>query len=240
MPIKDKDQEKSNEDQKSQNDFKGLSNIDTDKGLAETLNLLEDIRKMTEGEKLQLPQICVIGDQSSGKSSLLSSISGLKFPEASKTCTKCPIIVNMRRGNECFLKIGNDEVYKGSEMNQLIKQFQDKIMEINKAKKGITKDPINVEVRTPFKAPLTLVDLPGIVHLNNEDEKKTLEIIEEYISPENSTILVTREAGKDIETEKALFLAKKFDKMGKRTIEILTKADIVVNIDLSSFLNAEK
>ena len=40
-----------------------------------------------------------------------------------------------------------------------------------------------------------------------------------------------REAGKDIETEKALFLAKKFDKTGKRTVEILTKADIVVNID---------
>ena len=58
---------------------------------------------------LKLPRMCVIGDQSSGKSSILSSISGLKFPEASKTCTKCAIVVNLRKSDKLSLKINDGE-----------------------------------------------------------------------------------------------------------------------------------
>jgi GTPase SAR1 family protein len=39
---------------------------------------------------MDLPQIAVIGSQSTGKSSLIESISGIKFPRASGTCTRCP------------------------------------------------------------------------------------------------------------------------------------------------------
>jgi hypothetical protein len=39
---------------------------------------------------MDLPQIAVIGSQSAGKSSLIESISGIKLPRASGTCTRCP------------------------------------------------------------------------------------------------------------------------------------------------------
>lgn len=46
----------------------------------------------TEGV-IRLPKIAVIGNQSSGKSSLIEAISQIKLPRASGTCTRCPMEV---------------------------------------------------------------------------------------------------------------------------------------------------
>jgi energy-coupling factor transporter ATP-binding protein EcfA2 len=42
-----------------------------------------------------LPQIVVIGNTSSGKSSALSMVSGIRLPSASKLTTCCPIEINL-------------------------------------------------------------------------------------------------------------------------------------------------
>ena len=62
---------------------------------SEILSKIEAIRRELNGETLELnlPQIVVIGDQSSGKSSLLSEISGIPFPAKVGITTKCPIVV---------------------------------------------------------------------------------------------------------------------------------------------------
>lgn len=62
---------------------------------------IEQVRTSCDGQ-LELPQICVIGDQSAGKSSLLASISGIPFPEGTGMCTRCPIVVRM--DNNCSKK----------------------------------------------------------------------------------------------------------------------------------------
>merc|ERR1712146_740947 len=46
---------------------------------------------------LNYPQITVVGDQSSGKSSLLETIFNIKLPTASGTCTKCPIVIKSKK-----------------------------------------------------------------------------------------------------------------------------------------------
>lgn len=42
----------------------------------QALAAIEKVREYTTGYALQLPQVCVVGDQSSGKSSLLESLCG--------------------------------------------------------------------------------------------------------------------------------------------------------------------
>jgi hypothetical protein len=42
-----------------------------------------------------LPKIVLVGDQSSGKSSLIEAISRIKVPRASDTCTRCPLEVRL-------------------------------------------------------------------------------------------------------------------------------------------------
>ena len=56
------------------------------------LQLLQRIREVCDSE-LNLPQICVVGDQSSGKSALLSCVTGISFPVSAGICTRAPIIV---------------------------------------------------------------------------------------------------------------------------------------------------
>lgn len=73
------------------------------------LETLKTVRKIVNGEHLSLPQICVVGDQSSGKSSLLTSISGIMFPEARGTCTRCPCVVNLMKSDTFKIEVGSHE-----------------------------------------------------------------------------------------------------------------------------------
>ncbi|KAG8988905.1 hypothetical protein FRB94_010065 [Tulasnella sp. JGI-2019a] len=63
--------------------------------LLETLNSLHATGVQNE---LDLPQIVVVGSQSVGKSSLIESMSGIKLPRDTGTCTRCP--------TECRLQYG--------------------------------------------------------------------------------------------------------------------------------------
>ena len=44
---------------------------------------------------LPLPKIVVVGDQSTGKSSLIEGMSEIKVPRSSGTCTRCPLEINL-------------------------------------------------------------------------------------------------------------------------------------------------
>jgi GTPase SAR1 family protein len=46
---------------------------------------------------IPLPKIAIIGNQSSGKSSLIEAISKVKVPRAAETCTRCPMEVILNR-----------------------------------------------------------------------------------------------------------------------------------------------
>ncbi|EJD36460.1 hypothetical protein AURDEDRAFT_117098 [Auricularia subglabra TFB-10046 SS5] len=55
------------------------------------LQLLAKLHGTGIQDLLDLPQICVTGSQSVGKSSLIESIGGIKLPRESGTCTRCPM-----------------------------------------------------------------------------------------------------------------------------------------------------
>ena len=47
---------------------------------------------------LPLPKIVVVGDQSTGKSSLIEGMSEIKVPRNAGTCTRCPLEINLTQG----------------------------------------------------------------------------------------------------------------------------------------------
>ena len=65
-------------------------------------SLLNDVvarlRDCGTDQLVNLPKIAVIGNQSSGKSSLIEAISQVKVPRSTGTCTRCPMEVILRRG----------------------------------------------------------------------------------------------------------------------------------------------
>lgn len=63
------------------------------KSLVKAIQTLRDLGVEILG--LPLPKIVVVGDQSTGKSSLIEGISEIKVPRHAGTCTRCPLEINL-------------------------------------------------------------------------------------------------------------------------------------------------
>lgn len=61
------------------------------------LGIIDKLRELEIQESISLPQLVVVGDQSSGKSSLLEGLTGLSFPVASDLCTRFATQLVLRR-----------------------------------------------------------------------------------------------------------------------------------------------
>ncbi|EKM53567.1 uncharacterized protein PHACADRAFT_197992 [Phanerochaete carnosa HHB-10118-sp] len=68
----------------------GLSDAQYSSARRKMLDLINRLHATGVQADMDLPLISVIGSQSAGKSSLIESISGIKLPRASGTCTRCP------------------------------------------------------------------------------------------------------------------------------------------------------
>jgi GTPase SAR1 family protein len=76
---------------------------------------IQDLRHLgIEDSKIALPKICVVGDQSTGKSSLIEGMSEIKVPRSAGTCTRCPMEINLSDSNEpwkCEVKLSYSYAY---------------------------------------------------------------------------------------------------------------------------------
>ncbi|KAI2814078.1 hypothetical protein CBS115989_8874 [Aspergillus niger] len=67
--------------------------------MKELVRKIQDLRHIgIEDKMIVLPKICVIGDQSAGKSSLIEGMSEIKVPRSAGTCTRCPMEINLCDG----------------------------------------------------------------------------------------------------------------------------------------------
>ncbi|KZM26251.1 GTPase [Ascochyta rabiei] len=226
--------------------------------LLNIVNRLQDLVFNTIGnDSLDLPQIVVVGSQSSGKSSVLENIVGRDFlPRGSGIVTRRPLILQLinlpseredaEEGDEVhvphtpasvagqqewgeFLHIPGKRFYDFSEIKREIEAETSRIAGNNK---GINRQPINLKVYSPHVLSLTLVDLPGLTKVPIGDqptdiEKQTRNLITEYIAKPNSVILAVSPANVDLVNSEALKLARHVDPMGRRTIGVLTKLDLM-------------
>ena len=65
-------------------------------------------------EDVQLPELVLVGDQSAGKSSLMSGLAGLDLPRSEGTCTRCPLHIRVSRNSDwsCRVSLRKDYIYK--------------------------------------------------------------------------------------------------------------------------------
>lgn len=64
------------------------------------IDLVDSLRSLGVEKDLNLPAIAVIGDQSSGKSSVLEALSGVALPRGTGNST---IYITQQTGKNCFL-----------------------------------------------------------------------------------------------------------------------------------------
>lgn len=223
-----------------------------------TVNKLQDLVFNTIGnDSLDLPQIVVVGSQSSGKSSVLENIVGRDFlPRGSGIVTRRPLILQLINiPSERHDKPESDEVHvphtaasiagqhEWAEFHHLpgrkfddfalVKQeIEAETARIAGSNKGINRQPINLKIFSPHVLNLTMVDLPGLTKVPIGDqpsdiEKQTRALILEYIAKPNSLVLAVSPANVDLVNSEALKLARQVDPMGRRTIGVLTKLDLM-------------
>lgn len=175
-----------------------------DETLISTINKLQDALAPLGGgssSPVDLPQITVVGSQSSGKSSVLENIVGRDFlPRGTGIVTRRPLVlqlINRRPGSNQqdadklitvtdkgdksennleewgeFLHLPNKRFYN-------FEEIRDEIVRETDAKTGknlgISPVPINLRIYSPHVLTLTLVDLPGLTKVPVGDQPKDIE-----------------------------------------------------------------
>jgi len=209
------------------------------------LDACDNIRdQLHDYSLIDLPAIVVVGDQSSGKSSLIESISGIQLPRGDSITTRCPLVIKMRR-----LKKETDQEYSlvRAHFNNLLyaerlfdlSSISECVQQVTKIiageKRSIVSTPISLDIYKHDSPDLTLIDLPGIpkISKNPKDEhtkelaSQVKDMIRKYITQPEAIILCVIAADTDLPSSQAIALAKSddVDPHGLRTIGVLTKID---------------
>lgn len=211
------------------------------------LNIIDSLRSQGISRYIDLPQLIVCGDQSSGKSSVLEAVSGIRFPTKDNLCTRFATELILRRGPDtnASVTIVPSADRTDSEKATLLK-FQHDIVEldqfenlVNDAKeamgldgdaKAFSNDILRVEVSGPTKPHLTLVDLPGLFQAGNRAQSDTdVQIVKDlvlsYMKRSRSIILAVVSAKNDFANQIVTKYARELDPQGLRTLGIITKPD---------------
>ncbi|CAF1530360.1 unnamed protein product [Rotaria sp. Silwood1] len=190
---------------------------------------------------ISFPSVVVVGDQSSGKSTLLESISLVELPKGSGIVTRCPLVLRLRKSNQrkvYRLHDGNkkESLDEKTTMN-LLKYIEEETKKIAGNNKNVVKDLIELQVEDPSVRDLTVIDLPGIARNPIGDQpkdihKQTTDLILHFIRQEGTVILCVFPANVDIATVESFTLAREVDPKGIRTIGVITKSDLAPNHDV--------
>ena len=215
------------------------------------LDTIDSLRELQVGEIVSLPQIIVVGDQSSGKSSVLEAISRVRFPIDGDLCTRFATELVLRRANETAVDVRiqfadhHPSATRGEAPQQPFRRSgfdRDALPDIIKEAKELmgiggggakkfSKDILRVEIAGPDVYPLTLVDLPGIFHTATADQdlegKRIVDqLIESYMKQPKSIILAVVSANNQLANQVVLHEARKHDPNRERTIGVITKPDL--------------
>ncbi|KAK1070683.1 vacuolar protein sorting-associated protein 1 [Friedmanniomyces endolithicus] len=174
-----------------------------DPGLITLVNKLQDVFTTVGVQNpIDLPQIAVVGSQSSGKSSVLENIVGRDFlPRGTGIVTRRPLILQLinraplpkTQANGIpdgetdikttdaqsnleewgeFLHIPGQKFYDFNKIREEISRETDSKTGRNG---GISPAPINLRIYSPNVLTLTLVDLPGLTKVPVGDQPRDIE-----------------------------------------------------------------
>lgn len=184
-------------------------------------------------DRMDLPQIVVVGGQSSGKSSVLENIVGRDFlPRGAGMVTRCPLVLQLiqtfKQTDEWaeFAHMQGRRFTNFDEVRSEIMAQTDRLSP-NLCVSGTS---INLRIHSPNVLNLTLVDLPGLVATPIQGQPADIadqirNMVKKYVSKSNTIILAITAANQDIATSAGLQLAKEVDPHGHRTLGVLTKLD---------------
>ena len=214
-------------------------------------------------DDIKCPRIAVIGAQSSGKTSLINRLigSGESIPTGSDMTTRVPLEISMTplavSTNGTQIEMGSysssggwDSAFCGclpltpESSTELAGSMQQLTTQFAGTQGGVAPHSIHMRIKGPDCAPITLVDLPGLVTVARQDKgqpkdirAQIISLADHYLADDESTfILLIMPARVDLETDIAWEIAKRHDPSGERTCVVLTKPDHSDGVDLAKYI----
>lgn len=192
-----------------------------------TLNISND--------EYKLPIIVNIGNESSGKSSLIRNM--LKcdiFPINKDICTKCPIKVELLNSDiEEYTIIYKDKIINLSDKEKLA--FHTSV--IMNSIDNIVDDELHIKISNKYVINSTFYDLPGIREYPADLREKSKNIINKYINQPNTLIICVIPANTARLTSNQSLGMIIDAKKTNDTIIALTKVDLLHNDDIELFVD---
>ncbi|OQD91991.1 hypothetical protein PENSOL_c046G03670 [Penicillium solitum] len=185
-------------------DEQAMSQLQTQQ--SELLDKIDELRAIGVGGLVELLQIIVCGNQSSGKSSVLEAISRkLRAFTSESFSSSGDLPTLIENAKECVGLSSTDP-----------------------SSTGFSDDVLKVEISSPDKPELTLVDLPGLYYSSsNEQNEQGMEIVqsltEKYMKSSRSIILAVISVRADYHIQN---VAQSFDPKYERVLGIFTQPDI--------------
>jgi hypothetical protein len=204
---------------------------------------IDRLRSLGVGLVVDLPQIIVVGDQSSGKSSVLQAISRVRFPIKEGLCTRFATEVVLRRLPQVKVDVkvipasrsghGRAQPFEESSFSKdELPHTIERAMEYMglDGTNNFSEDVLRVEISAPDVPHLTLVDLPGFYHSDSQAQSLSGKVVVDrlvakFMSQKGSLILAVISAKNEIVMQRVLSETEKHDPRRERTMGIITKPD---------------
>ncbi|KAL1988938.1 hypothetical protein VTN96DRAFT_6927 [Rasamsonia emersonii] len=176
------------------------------------LDAIDRMRDLGVNEDLSIPQIVVVGDQSSGKSSTLQAITQLPLAVDSELCTRFATQIVLRRTPESSVKVSiipassadeatkkhlqsfsrsfTEDEFDGHAFTKVVNEAAEHmglpgpgVEKSEDFEKRFSGDVLKIELSGPEQLHLSVVDVPGLFHNPTKYQtKEDLEIVRELIS----------------------------------------------------------
>uniref|UniRef100_A0A0D2XUE6 GED domain-containing protein n=1 Tax=Fusarium oxysporum (strain Fo5176) TaxID=660025 RepID=A0A0D2XUE6_FUSOF len=174
---------------------------------------------------LRIPQLIIVGGQSSGKSSLLQSLTGIPFPVDSGCCTRFPTRIVSRRtepdSDDSFritidpaevdvpgLDPASDNIknYECSgkiltkeRFAKISSEFMGLRTGLGEDRKNFVAEVLKIELSGPHRSYFSILDLPGTFQnasaVNETDQAKVEAMVKEYMNNEDNIVILGRLPG---------------------------------------------
>ncbi|GJY09190.1 dynamin-related protein 4C-like protein isoform X1 [Tanacetum coccineum] len=191
---------------------------------------IHTLRCMNIIEEVTFPKIVVIGDKSSGKTSVIESLTGISLPRG--VCTRVPLIIKLRhhRDPRYISQLHLEYEGKSFPINEdlILEEINLATDQIAGIGKAVSDKSLTLVVKKNNMPDLTIVDLPGLpVHDQSDCIYNTISgIIKKYIKLEEIRVIVNVvSATDDFLTCESTRLLSKYDKTSVRTLHVFTKSD---------------